>query len=105
MRDSVPLSPLEPAATPLEADKQQGSDRGSADKDKDKDQQPGRVSTETANLRPQTPKAEDRAEEDEEDGRPLTISELAYRSVQLRSLCDPDVSCSPRERAVKKLGR
>ncbi|XP_075875719.1 FERM domain-containing protein 3 [Nelusetta ayraudi] len=76
VRDSVPLSPLEPAATPVDTEKQQRSDRANADKDKD--QQPGRVSTESSNLRPQTPKAEDKAEEDDEDGGPLTISEFTY---------------------------
>lgn len=83
MKDSIPLSPLETAATPVDTEKQQGSDRGNADKDKD--QQPGRVSTETSNPRPQTPKAEDKVEEDDEDGRPLTISELAYRCIQFHS--------------------
>lgn len=76
VRDSIPFSPLEPAATPVDTEKQQRSDRANADKDKD--QQPGRVSTESSNLRPQTPKAEDKAEEDDEDGGPLTISELTY---------------------------
>lgn len=84
VRDSVPLSPLEPAATPVDTEKQQRSDRANADKDKD--QQSGRVSTESSNLRPQTPKAEDKAEEDDEDGGPLTISEFTYRSVQFHSL-------------------
>lgn len=83
VRDSVPLSPLEPPATPVDTEKQQGSDRGHTDKDKE--QQPGRVSTETSNLRPQTPKAEDKVEDDDEDNAPLTISELAYRSIQCDS--------------------
>lgn len=80
MRDSAPLSPLEPAATPVATEKQQGPDRANADKDKD--QQPGRVSVESSNLQPQSPKAEDKVEEDDEDGGPLTISELTYRSAQ-----------------------
>lgn len=79
----MPLSPLEPAATPVDPEKLPGSDRGNTDKDKE--QQPGRVSTETSTLRPQTPKAEDKAEEDDEDSGPLTISELTYRSVHFHS--------------------
>uniref|UniRef100_A0A8C4NRQ0 FERM domain containing 3 n=1 Tax=Dicentrarchus labrax TaxID=13489 RepID=A0A8C4NRQ0_DICLA len=39
---------------------------------------PPRVSMETSNLRPQTPKAEDEVEEDDEASGPLTISELVY---------------------------
>lgn len=83
VRDSVPLSPLEPAATPGDTEKQQGSDRGNTDKDKE--QQPGRVSTETSTLRSQAPRAEDKAEEGDEDSGPLTISELAYRSIHFHS--------------------
>ncbi|XP_062237764.1 FERM domain-containing protein 3 isoform X2 [Platichthys flesus] len=53
VKDSVPLSPLKPSAPP-------------------------RVSMETSTLRPQTPKAEDEAQEDDGAGGPLTISELVY---------------------------
>lgn len=86
MKDSVPLSPLEPAAAPADAE-QQGSDRGNAASGKDP--QSAHASSETSNLRPQTPKAEDKVEEDEDAGGPLTISELVYRFVHIISL----VSC------------
>uniref|UniRef100_A0A3B4Z2Z7 FERM domain containing 3 n=1 Tax=Stegastes partitus TaxID=144197 RepID=A0A3B4Z2Z7_9TELE len=42
------------------------------------DLQPPRVSMETSNLRPQTPKPEDKLEEDDEGSGALTISELTY---------------------------
>lgn len=81
VKDSVPLSPLKPAATPTE---QQSSDRGNAALGKDL--QSTHASSETSNLRPQTPKAEDKVEEDEDAGGLLTISELVYRSVHIISL-------------------
>jgi len=37
---------------------------------------------ETSNLRPQTPKAEDKVEEDDEASGALTISELVYRFIE-----------------------
>lgn len=83
MKDSVPLSPLEPAAALSDAE-QQGSDRGNTASGKDL--QSAHASSETSNLRPQTPKAEDKVEEDEDAGGPLTISELVYRSVHIISL-------------------
>lgn len=75
VKDSVPLSPLKPSAAPADAD-QQNTEGGNSTSSNDL--QPSRVSMETSNLRPQTPKAEDETEEDKEGGGPLTISELVY---------------------------
>ncbi|XP_070820682.1 FERM domain-containing protein 3 isoform X2 [Chaetodon trifascialis] len=75
VKDSVPLSPLKPSAAPADAE-QQGTEGGISALGNDL--QPPRVSMETSNLRPQTPKAEDEVEEDDEAGGPLTISELVY---------------------------
>lgn len=79
VKDSVPLSPLKPPATPADTEQQGTEGRNSA---LGNDLQPPRVSMETSNLRPQTPKAEDEVEEDDEASGPLTISELVYRSVE-----------------------
>lgn len=76
MKDSVPLSPLKPSATP--ADTEHHSTEG-GNLTLGNDPQPPRVSMETSNLRPQTPKAEDELEEDDEASGALTISELVYR--------------------------
>ncbi|XP_062273139.1 FERM domain-containing protein 3 [Scomber scombrus] len=75
VKDSVPLSPLKPSATPTDTEQQ--SNEG-AKPTLSNDLQPPRVSMETSNLRPQTPKAEDEMEEDDESSGPLTISELVY---------------------------
>ncbi len=82
VKDSVPLSPLKPSATPADAE-QQGTEGGNSASGNDL--QPPRVSMETSNLRPQTPKAEDEVEEDDEASGPLTISELVYRSTELHT--------------------
>ncbi|XP_071369408.1 FERM domain-containing protein 3 [Centroberyx affinis] len=75
LKDSVHLSPLKPSATPTEAEQQsiEGGNNGLGN-----DLQPPRVSMETSNLRPQTPKAEDEEEDEEETSGALTISELIY---------------------------
>ncbi|XP_041793299.1 FERM domain-containing protein 3 [Chelmon rostratus] len=75
VKDSVPLSPLKPSAAPADTE-QQGTEGGNSALGNDL--QPPRVSMETSNLRPQTPKAEDEVEEDDEASGPLTISELVY---------------------------
>lgn len=80
MKDSVPLSPLEPSATPADTEQQSTEGGNSA---LSNDLQPPRVSMETSNLQPQTPKAEIEAEEDDEVSGALTISELVYRSADL----------------------
>ncbi|XP_056274233.1 FERM domain-containing protein 3 [Pseudoliparis swirei] len=74
VKDSVPLSPLKPAAAPADTE-QQSNEGTSALCD---DLHPSGVSMETSNLRPQTPKAEDKVEEDDEASGALTISELVY---------------------------
>nr|XP_040051478.1 FERM domain-containing protein 3 isoform X3 [Gasterosteus aculeatus aculeatus] len=74
VKDSVPLSPLKPAA-PADTQQQSSEGRTSA---LGNDLQPSRVSGETSNLRPQTPKAEDDVVEDDEASGSLTISELVY---------------------------
>lgn len=78
VKDSVPLSPLKPAA-PADTQQQSSEGRTSA---LGNDLQPSRVSGETSNLRPQTPKAEDDVVEDDEASGSLTISELVYRYVE-----------------------
>ncbi|XP_039659440.1 FERM domain-containing protein 3 isoform X1 [Perca fluviatilis] len=75
VKDSVPLSPLKTSAAP--ADTEQRSDEG-GNSALGNNLQPPRVSMETSNLRPQTPKAKDEVEEDDEASGPLTISELVY---------------------------
>ncbi|KAM7416794.1 hypothetical protein PAMA_018724 [Pampus argenteus] len=75
VKDSTPLSPLKPSATPADTE-QQNTEGGNPALCNDL--QPPRVSMETSNLRPQTPKAEDEMEEDDEASGPLTISELVY---------------------------
>lgn len=77
MKESVPLSPLKPSAAPADTE-QQSSERGNSAFSNDL--QPPRVTMETSNLQPQTPKAENEAEEDDEVSGALTISELVYRS-------------------------
>ncbi|XP_017269342.1 FERM domain-containing protein 3 isoform X2 [Kryptolebias marmoratus] len=72
VKDPVPLSPLEPPAAP--AHTEQLSTKGE-NSSLSNDLQSHCVSMETSNLRPQTPKVEERLEEDEEA---LTISELSY---------------------------
>lgn len=44
------------------------------------------VSMETSTLRPQTPRAEVEAEDQDEASCPLTISELTYRLVELQNM-------------------
>lgn len=78
MKDSVPLSPLKPSAAPTDTEQQSTEGGNSA---LGNDLPPPRVSMETSNLRPQTPKAEDEVEEEDEASGPLTISELVYRSI------------------------
>ncbi|XP_033467145.1 FERM domain-containing protein 3 isoform X2 [Epinephelus lanceolatus] len=75
VKDSVPLSPLKPSAAPADTEQQSNEGGNSA---LGTDLQAPRVSMETSNLRPQTPKAEDEVEEDDEASGPLTISELVY---------------------------
>ncbi|CAB1423602.1 unnamed protein product [Pleuronectes platessa] len=75
VKDSVPLSPLKPSAVSTVTE-QQGTEAGNSALSNDL--QPPRVSMETSTLRPQTPKAEDEVQEDDEAGGPLTISELVY---------------------------
>ncbi|XP_053277440.1 FERM domain-containing protein 3 [Pleuronectes platessa] len=75
VKDSVPLSPLKPSAVSTVTE-QQGTEGGNSALSNDL--QPPRVSMETSTLRPQTPKPEDEAQEDDEAGGPLTISELVY---------------------------
>lgn len=76
MKDSVPLSPLKPSAAPTDTEQQSAEEGNSA---LNNDLQHPHVSTETSNLRPQTPKAEDEVEEDDDASGALTISELVYR--------------------------
>ncbi|XP_029998765.1 FERM domain-containing protein 3 isoform X2 [Sphaeramia orbicularis] len=73
VKDSASLSPLKPSATSTDTEQQhtEGSTLGN-------DLQPPRVPMETSNLRPQMPKAEDEADEDDESSGALTISELVY---------------------------
>ncbi|XP_034450711.1 FERM domain-containing protein 3 isoform X1 [Hippoglossus hippoglossus] len=75
VKDSVPLSPLKPSAISTVTE-QQGTEGGNSALSNEL--QPPRVSMETSNLRPQTPKAEDDVQEDDESSGPLTISELVY---------------------------
>uniref|UniRef100_A0AAQ5XG98 FERM domain-containing protein 3 n=1 Tax=Amphiprion ocellaris TaxID=80972 RepID=A0AAQ5XG98_AMPOC len=70
-----PLVPALPSTNEYE-ETQQSPDGGNSALGVDL--QPPRVSMETSNLRPQTPKPEDRLEEDDESSGPLTISELTY---------------------------
>lgn len=78
VKESVPLSPLKPSAAPTDTEPRSTEGGNSS---LSNDLQPPRVSMETSNLRPQTPKAEDEVEEDEEASGALTISELVYRSI------------------------
>ncbi|XP_045890072.1 FERM domain-containing protein 3 isoform X4 [Micropterus dolomieu] len=75
VKDSVSVSPLKPSAAPTDLDQQSTEGGNSA---LGSDLQPPRVSMETSNLQPQTPKAEDEVEEDDDGSGPLTISELVY---------------------------
>ncbi|KAG7223459.1 hypothetical protein INR49_015563, partial [Caranx melampygus] len=75
VKDSVPLSPLKPSAAPTDTEQQSAEGGNSA---LNNDLQLPHVSTETSNLRPQTPKAEDEVEEDDDASGALTISELVY---------------------------
>ncbi|KAM4579221.1 FERM domain-containing protein 3 isoform 1-T1 [Fundulus diaphanus] len=75
MKDPVSLSPLEPSAAAADTE-QPSAERGNSSLINDL--QPHCVSLETSNLPPQTPKAEDGLEEDDEGSDALTISELAY---------------------------
>lgn len=77
VKDSVPLSPLRPSAAPADIEQQSAEGGNSA---LSNDLQPPGVSMETSNLQPQTPKAENETEEDDEVSGALTISELVYRS-------------------------
>ncbi|XP_005722088.1 FERM domain-containing protein 3 isoform X1 [Pundamilia nyererei] len=74
VKDSVPLSPLKSSAGSADAEQQSTEAGNSASGN---DLQP-RVSMETSNLRPQTPKAEHELEEDDEASGTLIISELTY---------------------------
>ncbi|XP_076010135.1 FERM domain-containing protein 3 [Genypterus blacodes] len=75
VKDPVHLSPLEPSASPTEAEQQSGEGGNPAGEN---GLQPHHDSMETSNLRPQTPKAENEMEEEEETSGALTISELVY---------------------------
>lgn len=75
MKDSVPLSPLKPSSASADTEQQSTEGGYSASGN---DMQPLRVSMETTNLRPQTPKDEHELEEDDEASGALTISELTY---------------------------
>lgn len=79
VKDSVPLSSLEPPAEPAAAEHRSVKGDTSASSN---DLQPPCVSTENSNLRPQALKDEDGFEEEEEAGGALTISETAYRFIQ-----------------------
>lgn len=83
VKDSVPLSPLKPSATPADTD-QHDFDAGSSALGNDL--QPPSVSMETSNLQSQTPKTEDDVKNGDEAGGPLTISELAYRSADCSNI-------------------
>ncbi|KAM6944650.1 FERM domain-containing protein 3 [Lycodopsis pacificus] len=74
VRDSVHLSPLKPSAAPANTEQQSNEGISALGNDL----HPSHVSTEASNLRPQTPKAEDEVEEDDESSGALTISELVY---------------------------
>lgn len=80
MKNSVPLSPLKPPSPDLE----QGVEKNNPAPGKDP--QSPQVSMETSNLRPQTPRAEVEPEDEDETSGPLTISELAYRFVELYNM-------------------
>lgn len=71
VKEPASLSPLKPSASSVDTEQQ--STEGPAPAN---NHQPP-LSTETSNLRPQMPQAEDEAEEDESSGA-LTISELIY---------------------------
>ncbi|KAM9859011.1 FERM domain-containing protein 3 [Aulostomus maculatus] len=75
VKEATPLSPLKPSAIPADTE-QHGTD--GANSALASDLQLPRVSMETSNLRPQTPKPEDESEEHDEGSGPLTISELVY---------------------------
>ncbi|XP_030593994.1 FERM domain-containing protein 3 isoform X4 [Archocentrus centrarchus] len=75
MKDSVPLSPLKPSSASADTEQQSTEGGYSASGN---DMQPLRVSMETTNLRPQTPKDEHELEEDDEASGTLIISELTY---------------------------
>ncbi|XP_054467248.1 FERM domain-containing protein 3 [Anoplopoma fimbria] len=75
LKDSVTLSPLKPSAAPADTEQQSNEGGNSA---LGNDLHPSRVPMETSNLRPQSPKAEDEVEEDDEASGALTISELVY---------------------------
>lgn len=79
VKDSVPLSPLEPPAEPAAVEHRSVKGETSA---LSNDLQPPCVSTETSNLRPQALKDEDGFEEEDDADGALTISETAYRFIQ-----------------------
>ncbi|KAK9522849.1 hypothetical protein VZT92_019288 [Zoarces viviparus] len=74
VKDSVHLSPLKPSAAPVNTEQQSNEGISALGNDL----HPSHVSTEDSNLRPQTPKAGDEVEEDDESSGALTISELVY---------------------------
>lgn len=80
VKNSVPLSPLKPPS----ADSEQGVEKNNPAPGKDP--QSPHVSMETPNLRPQTPRAKVEQEDEDEANSPLTISELAYRFVELYNM-------------------
>ncbi|KAM3611814.1 uncharacterized protein V6R79_024494 [Siganus canaliculatus] len=73
VKDSVPLSPLKPSPADTEQQSTEGGNSAAGI-----EPQPPRVSMETSSIRPQTPKAENETEEDDEASSPITISELVY---------------------------
>lgn len=76
IKDSAPLSPLNPSTAPVDTE-QQNAEKGNFALSNDL--QTPRVAMETSNLRPQTPKPEDEAEDEDDSSGALTISELVYR--------------------------
>ncbi|XP_037536936.1 FERM domain-containing protein 3 [Nematolebias whitei] len=72
VKDPVPLSPLETSAAPADSEQLSAKRENSS---LSNDLQSHYVSMETSNFQPQTPKVEERLEEDDEA---LTISELSY---------------------------
>lgn len=80
MKNSVPLTPLNPPS----ADSEKGVEKNSHAPGEDP--QSPHVSMETSSLRPQTPRAEVEPEDEDEASGPLTISELAYRFAELKNM-------------------
>lgn len=80
VKNSVQLSPLKPPS----ADSEKGEEKNSPAPGEDL--QSPHVSMETSILRPQTPRTEVEAADEDEASGPLTISELAYRFADLNHI-------------------